>query len=403
MISAWESGERDASDPYRSLLCEAYGKRGDELGLSGGAERVRSDIGLSYSGSLESATTTLGELARFDEMKHSAVILGKYMPEELNAACLDWLFGNSVTDLRPTAARVTSQDVVEVRAMTESFDGLDRRFGGEHCRMMALRYLRERVLPAIRGNKTAAVERDLFSATAVLCELIGWMAYDTSRHSLAQRYFTQALRFAEAAGDRSYAAYVLASMADQALYLRRPDQALRLAQVSRDASTRSGTPVATTEASILEARAFAAQGDEAGCAAALKRAEDTFSRVVPSEAPAWGKHWGEVLFASHVGTCWVELGRPDEARAMLQLVWDNTKDQARRRVYGAVQLSRVALLDRDVEQAAAFATTALDSATGLTSHRSREHLNQLRQQLARHNEVAAVREFQLRAELLLAA
>ncbi|WP_211271994.1 hypothetical protein, partial [Micromonospora rosaria] len=183
MISAWESGARDASDPYRLLLCEAYGKSPDELGLGGGTEHVRSDIGLAYLGSLESATSALGELARFDEMKHSAVILGKYMPDALNAACLDWLFGESLADLRLSGSKVTSQDVAEVRTMTENLDRLDRFLGGEQCRLMALRYLRERVVPALKASKTQAVGRDLFSATAILCELVGWMAYDTSRHS----------------------------------------------------------------------------------------------------------------------------------------------------------------------------------------------------------------------------
>ncbi|MGK5674512.1 helix-turn-helix domain-containing protein [Micromonospora sp. URMC 106] len=402
MISAWESGERDASDPYRSLLCEAYARDAAELGLSGGTDRVRSDIGLIYSASLSQAASTLGDLTRFDDMKHTAVTLGKYMPDALNAACLDWLFGASVTDLPTSGQSVSPYDVEEVRAMTSTFDGLDRKFGGEHCRMMAVRYLRDRVIPKVHAPKPAPIERELFSATAVLCELIGWMAYDTSRHSLAQRYFIQALRFAEAAGDKAYAAYVLTSMADQALYLRRPDQALRLAQVARDTSTRAGMPVAVTEACIFEARAFAAQGDVAGCTAALLRAEQSFNQVVPDEGPEWSRHWGDVLFASHAGTCWVELGKAKEARPMLQLVWENTKDQARRRVYGAVQLARVAFLDGDIEQSAAFATTAVESAAGLTSHRSREHLTQLRRQLAPHERQAAVRDFQQRADLLLA-
>ncbi|MEV6375473.1 hypothetical protein [Micromonospora musae] len=403
MISAWESGERDASDPYRSILCGVYGRSADELGLSGGTDRVRSDIGLTYSPSLSGAVSTLGDLARFDEMKHSAVTLGKYMPEALNAACLDWLFGTSVTDLSGRSVRVTENDVVEVREMTATFDGLDRKFGGEHCRTMAVRYLRERVIPMIGATKSERVELELFSATAVLCELVGWMAFDTSRHSLAQRYFTQALRFAEASGDRAYAAYVLTSMADQALYLRRPDQALRLAQVARDASTRANTAVAATEATMFEARALAALGDETGCAAALVQAEASFNRIAAEGRPDWGKHWSEVLFASHAATCWVELGKPKEAGELLRLVWDSTKDQARRRVYGAVQLARVALLNRNVEEAAAFATTAVDSAGGLTSHRSREHLAQIRQQLTPYADQPSVESFQQRATLLLAS
>ncbi|KXK60492.1 hypothetical protein AWW66_18750 [Micromonospora rosaria] len=107
------------------------------------------------------------------------------------------------------------------------------------------------------------------------------------------------------------------------------------------------------------------------------------------------------MFASHAGTCWIELRKPDEARAMLQLLWNATTDQARRRVYGAVQLSRAELLNGDVEQAASYATTAVESVAGLTSQRSRNHLVQLRKQLAPYHHVAAVEEFERRVDLLL--
>ena len=201
-------------------------------GSTVGSVGFASDVGLGYRASLSKAASELGDLTRFDDMQHTAVVLGKYMPDALNAACLDWLFGESVTDLPVQKGVVTGRDIEEIRTMTSTFDGLDRKFGGDHCRQMAVRYLKNRVIPKVKSVKPARFERELFSATAILCELIGWMAYDTLRHSLAQRYFVQALRFAEAAGDRAYAAYVLASMADQALYLRRPDQALRFARVA---------------------------------------------------------------------------------------------------------------------------------------------------------------------------
>ena len=87
---------------------------------------------------------------------------------------------------------------------------------------------------------------------------------------------------------------------------------------------------------------------------------------------------------------------------MLALLWDNAKEQSRRRIYGAVQLARVALLDGDVEQSGAFATMAVESAAGLTSRRSRELLIRLRQQLSPHERQPAVRGFQQRVDLLLA-
>lgn len=405
MISGWESGSRDTSEPYRTLLAESYGRPPEELGMNGGTDRARSDIGLVYASSMSDALAVLADLARFDDMGHVAVTQGRYQPEALNAACLDWLFGAAKLDIVETRSRrqVTHRDIDEIKTTTEMFDGLDRKFGGDGCRGMAVKYLREGVLPRMGAAKDETTERELYRATAVLCELIGWMSYDTSRNSLAQRYFTQALRFADAAGDRAYAAYVLSSMADQALFLRRSDQALRLAQVARDASERANVPVAMTEAYVFEARALAARGDASGCRAALQRAEASYNRIVPGESPAWASHWSEVLFASHAGTCWVELNKPVEAEALIQLVWDSAKDQTRRRVYSGVQLARIALLRGDVDQASAYGIGALESTNGSTSHRSHQQLVDLRDRLKPHASRASVTDFQERARLLLAS
>jgi hypothetical protein len=354
---------------------------------------------------MSEALVVLADLARFDDMGHVAVTQGRYQPEALNAACLDWLFGASTLDLiQPRSRRqVTYRDVEEIRTTTEMFDGLDRKFGGEGSRGMAVKYLRESVLTRIGAAKDEATARELYRATAVLCEIIGWMSYDTSRNSLAQRYFTQALRFADAAGDRAYAAYVLSSMADQALFLQRPDQALRLAQVARDASERANVPVAMTEASVFEARAHAARGDAAGCKAALSRAEASYNRIVPGETSAWASHWSEVLFASHAGTCWIDLNRPLEAEPLIQLVWDSGRSQTRRRVYSGVQLARIALLRGDIDQASAYGVGALESTNGSTSHRSHQQLVDLRDRLKPHTNRTSVADFQERARLLLAS
>ncbi|AEV87175.1 55.5 kDa and 49.5 kDa sporulation protein [Actinoplanes sp. SE50] len=404
MISAWESGARDTSDPYRTLLCEAYGRTADELGLGGGTDRAESSVGLSYASSLDAAAAILSDLARFDDMKHPAVSQGRYQPDALNAVCLDWLFGTASNDMPAGAGkRVTMKDVEEIRATTSMFDSLDRRFGGENARSMAVRFLREAVLPRFGKTSDQTVTTELYRAAAILCELIGWMSFDTSRNSLAQRYFTQALRLAEAAGDRAYASYILASMADQALFLKRPDQALRLAQVARDAGEKAGVAVATTEASMLEARAFAAQGDESGCTRALLRAEAAFNSISADDNPSWANHWGDILFASHAGTCWVDLGAPKEAASLVRTVWDSAKDQARRRVYSGVQLARVALLTNEVEQAVSYGIAALEATSGLTSNRSLQQLRDLRDQLGNHAKHPAVVEFEERARLVLAA
>lgn len=232
----------------------------------------------------------------------------------------------------------------------------------------------------------------MHEATAILCELIGWMAYDTGRHSLAQRYFVQALRFAREVGDHAYGAYVLTSMSDQALFLERPEQALRLAQIVR--ARESGVPpTVLAEAAMLEARSFAAVGDSSEACSALLRAERQFERTVVSELPAWASRFESTVLASHKGTCWVALGRPDEARQAFSLVWDQGASQPRRRAYAAAQLAMVAVIEGDVEQACLLGTAAAEATQGMTSHRARQHVVGLARSLRPHAGMAAVKDF----------
>ena len=52
------------------------------------------------------------------------------------------------------------------------------------------------MLRGVYGEQTG---RKLFAATAELTRLAGWTSYDIAAHGLAQRYFVQALRLAQAA------------------------------------------------------------------------------------------------------------------------------------------------------------------------------------------------------------
>ena len=394
MISAWESGSRDTSEPYRSLLAEVYGRPAEALGMNGGMDRISSSVGLSYPRSMPDALVALEDLARFDNLDHAAVTRGRYQPDALNAACIDWLFSTPDDAVYPSNRdRVGAKDVEEIRTTTAMFDALDRRFGGENSRSAAVLYLQRSVAPLLRLSTTDEVKRNLYRAVAILCELIGWMSYDTARHSLAQRYFTQALRFAGAAEDRTYASYVLTSMAHQALFLGRSQQALRLAQVARDASERAKVPVAMTEARVFEARAYAAQGDRRRCTVALRDAEHSFNQVRLDAAPEWATHWDAELFASHMGTCWVELGLPTQAEDLIKTAWQGSQDQTRRRAYGAVQLAQIALLKGEIEEAAVFGIGAIETMNGSTSHRSRQRLSDLGSKLEVHSRNMTVSDF----------
>lgn len=97
--------------------------------------------------------------------------------------------------------------------------------------------------------------RELFAAVARLTELAGYMAVDTGQPGLAQRYYIQALRLAQAAGDRAYGGYVLAaSMSHLAAQLGNPREIAQLARAAQEGARGRSTPRAESMFHAAEAR-----------------------------------------------------------------------------------------------------------------------------------------------------
>ena len=392
MLARWENDGTAVDSPYRELFCEIYRLTPEDFGWPVRAQHELIAAGERYQPSLETAVAELVSLSGHDVAQSAGLLNASYDPNALTGAVLDWLFANGHDDLNRTGSlAVTMADVVEIRRATETFDHLDRQIGGEKSREVAARYLRDRVAPRLRGHYTDQVCRELFAATAVLCEIIGWMAYDTGRHVAGQRYFVQALRMAEAAGDRALGAYILTSLSDQALYMHNPDVALRLA---RAATGQAGTAaVVRAEAAVFEARSHAQLADARAAGEALARAEALLSEAASSERPDWSSPFDDVVFSSHAGTCWVDLGVASPASEHFEAVLERLQGQARRQVYGTVQLARIALLGKDADQAASLGLRALDTPGALQSVRSRRHVTDLAAKLKPHVANSTARDF----------
>jgi hypothetical protein len=337
-----------------------------ELGLMSSAD-VRPGLGLTYETALAEVFTVLGDLVQLDVDRHTALTVD-FSADAVNAFCLDWIYRADASPLPSVGRAVTARDVAELRATRTSLDSLDRAFGSGHHRDLALKYVQDVVLPKLHGSLDHDAGRDFLREAAVLCELVGWMAYDALSHSVAQRYFTQAVRLADAAGDHGYAAYALTSLAAQALWLDQPRQALRLSRIAFDRSSSVGNRLATIESLVVQGRALAALADADASGLSMARAEEEYARLDHARLPAWGSGWTSLVMASHAATCQVDLGRPEQAQAMLQPIWTAAAEQPRRRAYVAVQLGRAALLTGDTEAARGFAVAAAtDQSCGATS------------------------------------
>ncbi len=111
-----------------------------------------------------------------------------------------------------------------------------------------------------RAEHGGQVTRRLLVALAELGQLAGWMAADTERHGLAQRYHLTALRAAHNAGDKALGANVLSMMAFNAASREEATDAISLGTAAVEMARRSPVTVQALVGSRL-ASGYALVGD----------------------------------------------------------------------------------------------------------------------------------------------
>lgn len=292
--------------------------------------------------------------------------------------------------------RVGRGDVAAVRAVGDLFRSLDNAYGGGHARQALIRYLESEAEPMLRGRYNEAIGRSLFGAVADLTRLAGWTSYDIGAHGLAQRYFVQSLRLAQAANDRLYGGYVLVTMSRQAVYLGHGREAVQLARVAQQGV---GAVAPTTVQALMhaaEARGHGLIGDARACTTSLVRAERALQAARPGdELPSWARFFDEAQLADEFGHCYRDLQqwRPcaQHAERSLRL---RSGSYARSRVFCRTVLATARLGMGEVDDACAAATEALRGASEMRSLRAVEYLREFSRKLAPYRGNASVRAFE---------
>lgn len=303
---------------------------------------------------------------------------------------------------RGPGQRVSAGDIAALRSVAELFRGLDQAYGGGHARQALVRYLEHELEPMLRGSYTEQTGRRMFSAAAELTRLAGWTAYDIAAHGLAQRYFVQALRLAQAAGDRGYGSYVLVSMSRQAVYLGHGREAVQLARVAQQGTASSAPPAVQALLHAVEARGHALLGEVRTCTAALARAERALETERPGEeVPTWARFFDEAQLADEFGHCYRDLQQhriaARHAERSLQL---RGAGYARSRLFCRVVLATARLGLGEVEQACALAADAAQQAVEMRSVRVHEYIADFERRLEPYRDAAAVRGYQERVAAL---
>ncbi|MFD8695747.1 regulator [Kitasatospora purpeofusca] len=304
-------------------------------------------------------------------------------------------FQDPARDPRP-ALRVGRGDIAAIRAVGDLFRALDHAYGGGHARQALVRYLESEAEPMLRGRYGEQIGRALFGAVADLTRLAGWTSFDIAAHGLAQRYFVQALRLSQAAGDRALGGYVLVTMSQQAVHLGHGREAVQLARVAQQGV---GTAVPPTVQALLhaaEARGHGLLGDVRSCTTALVRAERALAAArTGDELPAWARFFDEAQLSDEFAHCYRDLQQwrtaAQHAEKSLRL---RSPAYARSRIFCRLVLATARLGMGDLDEACGMATDALRAAGEMRSARSLEYVRDFHRRLTPYRGSPVARAFE---------
>ncbi|MFK4223993.1 transcriptional regulator [Streptomyces sp. NPDC019890] len=407
-VARWLRGQQPRGRAP-GIIAEALGRKLgrtvtiDEIGMANG-KNLASGVGLQFSPTVLGAIEQVCELWRSDVGRRDFLSGSAVAASALVEPSRDWLITGADTQVARTAgARVGVSDVEAVRAMTAALTELDHRFGSGHVRPVVVHYLNSVVSGLLSGSYREAVGRELFAAVARLTELAGYMAVDTGQPGLAQRYYIQALRLAQAAGDRAYGGYVLAaSMSHLAAQLGNPREISQLARAAQEGAKGRVTPRAEAMFFAAEARGHALLGDARTCHAVAGKALASLERAehAAGDDPAWISHFDHAYLADELAHCYRDLGQAEAAAHHASHALEaHPESRARRRAIGLVLLATAQVQQREVEQACHTGTRAVELLGRLRSSRGAEYLDDLQQRLDPYADEPSVREFGARLEL----
>ncbi|GGR94816.1 hypothetical protein GCM10010252_36930 [Streptomyces aureoverticillatus] len=423
-VTRWLRGQQPRGTTP-ALIAEVFTRRlgrrlsAQDLGLDACAPVY---AGLEFAASPEEAVDIVGGLWRKDSGSHAELRKIAFTPAGLVVPSRDWLIGRADervargepqqtprvpaqgrpivprqrrdTDRGP-GHRVTGGDIAALRSVGELFRALDHAYGGGHARQALVRYLEHEAEPMLRGTYGEQAGRRLFAAAADLTRLAGWTSYDIAAHGLAQRYFVQALRLSQAAGDRAYGSYVLVTMSRQAVYLGHGREAVQLARVAQQGVGSSAPPVVQALLHAVEARGHGVLGEVRACSASMVRAERALETARPGdEVPYWARFFDEAQLADEFAHCNRDLQQyraaAQHAERSLQL---RAPGYARSRLFCRVVLASARLGLGELEQACQLGADAAQAAGEMRSVRAVEYVRDFERRLEPYRDAAPVRGY----------
>ncbi|GGO93793.1 transcriptional repressor NsdA [Wenjunlia tyrosinilytica] len=393
-VRRWLDGEQPR-EPIPKILSELFSERFgsvvsvEDLGLRStlGSPQMS---GIDLPWAAPETVSLINEFSRSDLMLNRRGFLGTSLALSAGPALVEpmqrWLAPTATgvveiprQDVRRGGTRLSEPELDLLETTTVMFRQWDAQCGGGLRRKAVVGQLHE-VTDLLQESHPAPVAKRLFRTTAELAHLAGWMSYDVGMQPTAQKYFVLALHAAKEAGDRPLGALVLSAMGRQMIHLNRPEDGLELIHLAQYGSRDSATARTQAMLHAVEARAYANMGEVNKCHRAVRMAEETFTESRPGEDPDWigfftqGELYGEnahsyrdLSYVAGRSPAYASLARPAMEKAVELFRQD--PDQQRTLAFNLIGMSTVHLLQREPEEAAAFAYEAAGVAERIRSER----------------------------------
>jgi hypothetical protein len=287
---------------------------------------------------------------------------------------------------RTGSVAVGAEEIDVVRQITAAFSAADEQLGGGHGLTTVTAYLADTAAPMLNARfRTDDLHRAAFGVVAELAYLAGFKHHDLGHEGAAQRYYLVGYQLACEADPHGHAAWMMRTLAHQALSLKQPHHCVELAELAmrRGAGHIDGQTEALLH--ITQARAFAAVGQRRSAARALIAAQDALSKddsPQPSYSAVSGPPLGTVT--SHTARTLTDLGdhvgTEKEHRAAL-VRWDADKYR-RVHMLTYADLGDSLAAQARADEAVQSWTSAIDLMSGVTSDRTRKAVASIRPALA---------------------
>jgi hypothetical protein len=368
-VGRWLSGQRPRGrvpEWICAVLSRAVGRplTLDDIGMN----RVPGDPG---SVDLQQFINRAPALWRSDQqdqptVRNTALVTG------LDAIAPVWEWENPPEDADVSrhhgTSRIGEEDVRQIQNARERYEQMYRQVGGISTRARVVLFLGQHAAPILRGSYNDQLGRTVHRAVGGLVAIAGICTYDADLHGLAQRYFQQALRLAKASGDRAFGAYVIALLANQALFLRDYRQTVAFAEAALRTAGHEITPALAADLHGMQAKAFGRMHQHTPAHQAMHRAESAANRIGQRDEPPETGYVQPGLVDIQLAEALLSLGDLGSAR-------DHARQAASLATHPRGQVNRlatvtcIAVAEGDLDHAAGTTATMLDLAKGMESAR----------------------------------